>query len=122
MSFKFLRVGIAAIDAEHIILNGFVDALQTLIESNDITAPSTADGLINYFNRHASDEEVFMLSIGYHGRKDHAVAHVKLLKDIGIILKNNPLTFTDLSEAVNLIENHIATHDKAIAKYLYGIK
>lgn len=52
MTFRFLTLGLPTVDAEHAILNGFIDGLTILIEYNDITAPSTAEVFISYFNRH----------------------------------------------------------------------
>jgi hemerythrin-like metal-binding protein len=118
--FRFLTLGLPTVDAEHSILSGFVNGLSTLVEYDDITAGSTAEAFISYFNRHAGDEETFMMSIGYDRDKlkEHRSAHTLLIKELNKYLRKERINMSDLGMAVNLVELHISTYDKKIAEFL----
>jgi len=118
--FRFLTLGIPAIDAEHMILAGYIDALTILISYDDMTTSSTVEALIGYFHRHAADEEVLMLATQYdrHEAKAHKLEHTRVLAETRKALVKPALTMADLDAGVAILEMHIATFDKLIAKFL----
>ncbi len=80
-----LTTGVAAMDAEHQRLIGYMNTLYELHAAN---APARAVGealttMANYTVKHFADEEAYMESIGFPQLHTHRIVHADLLRRVG---------------------------------------
>ncbi|MDR3607085.1 MAG: bacteriohemerythrin [Oligoflexia bacterium] len=117
-------LGVNAMDKEHKILIEKINALATAIEnsagvSSRLIAPF--EDLAAYTREHFSDEEAYLVSIGYPGFAGHQAIHKKLLAgvdDFGAQLRNGQFDGNKLVAFLNdwLIQ-HILGVDMKYAKF-----
>jgi hemerythrin-like metal-binding domain len=121
-----LSVGVESIDEQHKKLFEMTDQLFTAGKQNRAMEfiVELLDFMDNYTKKHFSDEEAFMLKIGYPGYQQQKKAHDELIQQLKILKKDYEASGGNIVLIINANQilldwliKHISGEDKKIGEF-----